>query len=285
MIRSLLYVPVSSERFLAKAHERGADAIILDLEDAVAPQEKARARAALPEAVPAVGRNGATVFVRINAVSTGLALDDAEAACRAGAFGLFVAKVQSVAELKAIDARLDAVERTAKRERPIALVPMLEDPGAVLDARAIAATSRRTFALVSGSEDMATAMGAEPTPEVLRLPKLLVHLAAKAAGLVSFGMLRTVADFKDADAVAKSAREARAFGFDGASCIHPSVVPILNAAFSPTPEEIDRARRMIEAFEAAKAKGDGAFLFDGKMVDEPVVARARRVLALATSDQ
>jgi len=279
MIRSLLYVPASSERFLAKAHERGADAIILDLEDAVAPQEKARARAALREAVPAVGRNGATVFVRINAMSTGLALDDAEAACRAGAFGLFVAKVQSPSELKAIERRLKAAERSAKSERPVVLVPMLEDPGAVLDARAIAAASGRTFALVSGSEDMATAMGGEPTPEVLRLPKLLVHLAAKAAGLVSFGMLRTVADFKDADAVAASAREARAFGFDGASCIHPSVVPILNAAFSPTPEEIDRARRMVAAFEAAKAKGDGAFLFDGKMVDEPVVARARALLA------
>jgi citrate lyase subunit beta / citryl-CoA lyase len=285
MIRSLLYVPASSQRFLAKAHERGADAIILDLEDAVAPQEKARARAALKEAVPAVGRNGATVFVRINAVSTGLALDDAEAACRAGAYGLFVAKVQSAGELKKIQTRLYAVERKAKSERPVVLVPMLEDPAAVLDARVIAAASPRTFALVSGSEDMATAMGGEPTPEVLRLPKLLVHLAAKAAGLVSFGMLRTVADFADGEAVAASAREARAFGFDGASCIHPSVVPILNAAFSPTAAEIDRARRMVDAFEAAKAKGDGAFLFDGKMVDEPVVARARRLLALTTGDQ
>jgi citrate lyase subunit beta/citryl-CoA lyase len=281
MIRSLLYVPASSERFLAKAHERGADAIILDLEDAVAPQEKARARAALREAVPAVGRNGAIVIVRINAVATGLALDDAEAACRAGAFALFVAKVQSPAELAAIDARLDVAERTAKRERPVALVPMLEDPGAVLDARAIAGASRRAFALVSGSEDMATAMGAEPTPEVLRLPKLLVHLAAKAAGLLSFGMLRTVADFKDADSVAASAREARAFGFDGASCIHPSVVPILNAAFTPTPAELDRARRMVAAFEVAKAEGEGAFRFEDKMVDEPVVARARALLARA----
>ncbi|HXW27601.1 MAG TPA: CoA ester lyase, partial [Xanthobacteraceae bacterium] len=241
MIRSLLYVPASSERFVAKAHERGADAIILDLEDAVAPQEKARARAVLADAVPAVGRNGATVFVRINPVSTGLAFDDADAACRAGAFGLFVAKVQSGDDLARLDELLDITEREVGRERPMALVPMLEDPGAVLDARAIAAASRRTFALVSGSEDMATAMGAEPTPEVLRLPKLLVHLAAKAAHLYSFGMLRTVADFKDAEAVAKSAREARAFGFDGASCIHPSVVPILNAAFTPSAAELDHA--------------------------------------------
>jgi len=284
MIRSLLYVPASSERFVAKAHERGADAIILDLEDAVAPREKERARATLTEAVPSVGRNGAKVFVRINALSTGLALDDAQAACRAGAFGLFVAKVQGPSDLQKLDAELDRVERAHRREHPVVLVPMLEDPGAILDARAIAAASRRSFALVSGSEDLATALGGEPTPEVLRLPKLLVHLAAKAAGLRSFGMLRTVADFKDAEAVARSAREARAFGFDGASCIHPSVVPILNAAFSPTREEIERARRMVAAFEAAKADGRGAFLFDGKMVDEPVVERARQLLARA-SDQ
>src|ERR1700736_1807400 len=107
MIRSLPYVPASSERFLAKAHERGADAIILDLEDAVAPQEKERARAALHDAVPSVGRNGATVFVRINAVATGLALDDADAACQAGAFGLFVAKVQAPADLTLVGERLD----------------------------------------------------------------------------------------------------------------------------------------------------------------------------------
>jgi len=284
MIRSLLYVPASSERFVAKAHERGADAIILDLEDAVAPREKERARATLTEAVPSVGRNGAKVFVRINALSTGLALDDAQAACRAGAFGLFVAKVQGPSDLQKLDAELDRVERAHRREHPVVLVPMLEDPGAILDARAIAAASRRSFALVSGSEDLATALGGEPTPEVLRLPKLLVHLAAKAAGLRSFGMLRTVADFRDGEAVARSAREARTFGFDGASCIHPSVVPILNAAFSPSPEEIERARRMVAAFEVAKADGRGAFLFDGKMVDEPVVERARQLVARA-SDQ
>jgi len=285
MIRSLLYVPASSEKFVAKAHERGADAIILDLEDAVAPAEKDRARAALKDAVPAVGQNGAIVFVRINAVSTGRALDDAEAASRAGAFGLFVAKVQAPTELHELGAHLDKVERDHARERPIVFVPMLEDAGAVLDARVIVGASPRSFAIVSGSEDMATSLGGEPTPEVLRLPKLLVHLAAKAAGLLSFGMLRTVADFADSEAVMKSAREARSFGFDGASCIHPSVVPILNAAFSPTPEEIDRARRMVDEFDAAKADGRGAFLFEGKMVDEPVVARARRILALKRNDQ
>jgi len=163
--------------------------------------------------------------------------------------------------------------------RPLALVPMLEDPGAVLDARIIAAASGSVFALVTGSEDLATAMGAEPTPEVLRLPKLMVHFSAKAAGLRSFGLLRSVADFRDVAAVERAAREARSFGFDGATCIHPSIVPILNAAFSASPEEIERAQQLVAAFEAAQAAGRGAFVFDGKMVDEPVVARARALLA------
>jgi citrate lyase subunit beta / citryl-CoA lyase len=276
MIRSLLYVPASSEKFLSKAHERGADALILDLEDAVAPQEKRSARARLGDAVPSAGRNGAKVFVRINAGE--LALDDAEAACRAGAFGLFVPKVHAPADVSRIDAHLKRIERAGKS--PV-LVPMLEDPGAVLDARKIAAASARVFALVTGSEDLATAMGAEPTPEVLRLPKLMVHLAAKALGLASFGLLRSVADFRDMDGVKRAAREARDFGFDGATCVHPSLVPILNAAFSAAPEEIERARRLVAAFDAARAAGQGAFVFDGKMVDEPVVARARALLASA----
>ena len=274
MIRSLLYVPASSEKFLARAHERGADALILDLEDAVAPREKLSARARLEDAVPAARRNGAKVFVRINAGEPALA--DAEAACRAGAFGLFVPKVHEPADLGRVDAHLARVERAGQR---VVLVPMLEDPAAVFDARKIAAASARNFALVAGSEDLATAMGAEPTPEVLRLPKLLVHLAAKAAGLCSLGMLRSVADFRDIDGVRSAAREARAFGFDGATCVHPSLVPILNEVFSPGAEEIERARRLVAAFEAAQAAGRGACVFDGKMVDEPVVARARALLA------
>ncbi len=272
-LRSLLYVPADSERFVGKAHERGADAIILDLEDAVAPGEKTKARAALAAAVPSVARNGATVFVRINAGSDA----DAEAACRAGAYGLFVPKARDPNALVKLTALLGTVEQQIDRA-PMRLVPMLEDPGAVLDARAIGAATPRVLGLICGSEDLATAMGAVPTPDVLRVPKLLVHLAAKAIGVLSLGLIRTVADYRDTDAMVRSAREARDFGFDGATCVHPSVVPILNAAFSPSAEEIAQAQRLIAAAEAAAKEGKGAFEHDGKMVDEPVVARARALL-------
>jgi len=281
-IRSLLYVPVSSERFLAKAHERGADAIILDLEDGVAPAQKDAARARLKEAVAMAARGGATIFVRINPEPERI-FRDAEAACRAGAIGLFVAKARSPGALVALGDFLDGIEREMGR-KPIWFVPMIEDPGAVLDARAIAGATPRVFGLATGGEDLATALGAEPTPEVLRFPKLLVHLAAKAVGVRSFGLLRTVTDYNDLEGIEKSAREARMFGFDGASCVHPAVVPILNRAFSPSPEEIERARALVAAFEAAKAEGRGAFAFEGRMVDEPVVQRARVLLASSAGE-
>jgi len=279
LIRSLLYVPASSERFIAKAHEREADAIILDLEDAVVPAQKSAARARLATAVPSVGQRGAAVFVRINAEEELWRLD-AEAAAGAGAFGLLVPKSRDAGMLQDLAAVLEKLERSTGRSQ-VALVPMIEDAGAVLDARAIASATPRVLGLVAGGEDLATALDAEPTPEVLYLPKLLVHLAAKAAGVRSFGLLRTVADYGDLAAVEKSAREARAFGFDGASCVHPSVVPILNRAFSPSREELDRASRLIAAAEEAKARGEGAFAFEGRMADEPVVKRARALLERA----
>jgi len=279
LIRSLLYVPASSERFIAKAHEREADAIILDLEDAVVPAQKSAARARLATAVPSVRQRGAAVFVRINAEEELWRLD-AEAAARAGVFGLLVPKSRDAGMLQHLAAMLEKLERRTGRSQ-VALVPMIEDAGAVLDARAIASATPRVLGLVAGGEDLATALDAEPTLETLYLPKLLVHLAAKAAGVRSFGLLRTVADYGDLAAVEQSAREARALGFDGASCVHPSVVPILNRAFSPSGEELDRASRLIAAADEAKARGEGAFAFEGKMVDEPVVKRARALLERA----
>lgn len=279
MMRSLLYVPANSERFLAKAHERNADAIILDLEDGVVPAEKVSARAGLAMAASRARRGGAEIFVRIN-TSEEHRDKDAEAAARVGAFGLFVPKVREPQILRDLDAMLEAVERALGRA-PLRFVPMIEDPGAVLDARAIATASPRVLALVTGGEDLSAAMDAKPDSEAIRFAMMLVHFAAKAAGVASFGLLRSIADFRDLESVRASAREARAMGFDGATCVHPAVVPILNEAFSPSPPELERARAMVAAFEDATAKGLGAFLFDGKMVDLAVYEQARRTIARA----
>ena len=261
MYRSMLYLPAHSERFLAKAHERGADAIILDLEDGVPEADKDRARSELPASVRQVGQAGAAVFVRIN--SGQRAMDDARAAAAAGVAGIVVAKASpaGLAGLAPLGAQLLA---------------LLEDPAGILDAR-LCAAHPAVMGLMVGGEDLATALNASPTPEVLRTPKLLVHYAAKAEGKLSFGMLRSIADYSDTDAIQASAIEARAHGFDGASCVHPSIVPILNAAFAPSSGEIDWARRVVEAARS----NDGAFALDGHMVDRPVVERARTILRQA----
>ena len=260
MYRSLLYVPAHSERFIGKAHTRGADAIILDLEDAVPEADKDRARDGLAETVRQVGQAGAAVLVRINAGER--ALDDATAAHGAKAAAVVVAKAEA--------AGLDALAAVG-----IPLIAMLESPGAILDARACAA-HRGVIGLMVGGEDLATELGAQPTPEVLRTPKLLAHYAAKAEHKLSFGMLRSIADYSDLGALQAAATEARMHGFDGASCVHPSAVPILNEAFAPSAEEIAWARRVV----AAAPNSDAAFSLDGRMVDRPVVERARRVLRM-----
>lgn len=271
MIRSLLYVPADNEKFVSKAHERGADAIILDLEDAVIEDRKDAARAALADAVPSVGRNRASVFVRIN--SGPRQVNDAIAAARAGAFGIVIAKAKNGTALESLAGTLREVEHEMSRPATC-FVALVEDPAAVLDARSIA-KHLRVVGLMTGSEDLATAAGAEPTPEVLRFPKMLVHYAAKAEQKLSLGLLRSVTDYSDLEGIAAAAREASAHGFDGATCIHPSAVPILNEAFSPSAADIAWAERVVAAAHGQTA---GAFSLDGKMVDAPVIARALLML-------
>lgn len=277
-LRSLLYVPAHLDRFVGRAHERTADAIILDLEDSVPVASKLGAREGLPGSVRETGQSGAAVFVRINA-DDALLFDDAAAACRAGAYGLVVPKVTSAGELERLAVHLAAVERDMARA-PMSFIGLIEDPGAVFDARAIAAHSR-VLGLALGSEDFAMAMGADPVPDVLRLPKLMVHMAAKAHGKLSFGLLRSIADYADSGGLQAAIIEAKAFGFDGATCVHPSAVPVLNAGFSPTEAECDWARRLLVEAAKATAENRGAFIFEGRMADAPVLARARAILAKA----
>ena len=272
-LRSLLYVPANSARFIAKAHERGADAIILDLEDSVPEAEKSAARDTLTESVRSVGQNGAKVFVRIN--SGARQAEDAVAGCGAGAFGLLVPKVGHRAALDSLAGSLRSIE--AELNRPaMPFLALIEDPAALLDARDIA-SAHRVLGLILGGEDLCTLIGAEPTPDVLRTPKLMLHYAAKAEGRLSFGLLQSIADYADTAALDAAAKEAAAHGFDGATCVHPSAVPALNAAFRPSPAQLDWAQRVIAA-----SNGSGAFVIDGKMVDAPVIARARSILAKTT---
>ncbi|URK89052.1 aldolase/citrate lyase family protein (plasmid) [Rhizobium sp. RCAM05350] len=242
---------------------------------------KLSAREALADSVRKTGQSGAAIFVRINS-DADLQFDDASAACRAGAYGLVIPKVRTVEGLDQLAAHLAPLEHEAGHD-PMPFIGLIEDPGAVFDARTVAAHDR-VLGLALGSEDFATVMGAEPTPDVLQLPKFLVHMAAKAHGKLSFGLLRSIADYADSSAMQMAAMEAKAFGFDGTTCVHPSAVPFLNAGFSPTEAECAWAKRLLAEADRATSENRGAFAFEGRMVDAPVLSRARAILAKAGRD-
>ncbi|TSD85883.1 CoA ester lyase [Mycobacterium sp. KBS0706] len=279
-LRSLLYVPADRERFVAGAAGRGADAVILDLEDGVAEAAKPAARAALAAAVPQAGAAGACIFVRINS-RLAHAAADVEAAVRAGADGLFVPKTDDPQWPRLIAERAGEVEReTGRPEGWTRLVPMIETLAGLDRRAAIAAATPRNLALVCGGEDLSAEIGAEPAAEVMRLAKLQILMAARAAGLAAFGLMGSLAGIDDLDALRRAAEEAARQGFEGASCIHPAQVAVLNRAFTPDEAALEHARRVVAALQP----GQGTAKVDGRMVDAPVVARARRVLARAGED-
>lgn len=277
--RSQLYVPANNRRFVEKAHRRGADAVILDLEDSVPASERPRARAGLAAAVDAVGESGADVTVRINGPEPE-AMADLDAAVIPGVKAIFVTKVRDATYLRAIAAeitRLEAVREIASGT--VRMVAMIETAAAYLRAPEIAHADPRAVAMVLGGEDMALDMGMSPDEETLAMPKQQIAIVARAAGLIPFGIMGTIADYADLDRVREVALRSRRFGFEGAACIHPSAIAVLNDAFTPDAAEVDAARRIVDVYAAAAAEGTGAITVDGKMIDVPVVRRAENLLA------
>jgi citrate lyase subunit beta/citryl-CoA lyase len=272
--RSMLYVPANVPRFVAKAPTAGADAVILDLEDSVPADRKAEARAALAEAVPRAASGGGAVLVRVNRPLR-LALPDMEAAIAAGADGILLTKVLGP------DHVVLAAELLAAAPRRMDIVPVVETAAALLRIEEIARAHPLVAGLLVGAEDLAAECGAQPDDELIVLAKRRMVIAAVAAGVAPLGTLGTVADFRDAERVRDLVARSRRSGLVGATCIHPALVPILNAGFSPSEAEVALARRQVAAAAAAAAEGRGSFTVDGMMVDEPVLIRARRILAQA----
>jgi citrate lyase subunit beta/citryl-CoA lyase len=273
----MLYVPANNENFVAKAHLRGADAVVLDLEDSVLPEHKAFARENLDAAVKSAGQLNAPVFVRINADEANLELD-LNSAIAANATALFLPKI-SIRSLSRVEKTLGALER-GNAKVSTSIIGLIEDAESLISANEIA-KSDRILGLALGSEDFATSIGADPVPGTLKYPKLLLHYAAKANGKMSFGLFRSVTDYNDVCSIEAAAAEAKSHGFDGATCVHPNAVTALNKGFSPTSEDVAWAKRLIAG---SKNITSGAFVFEGKMVDAPVLERARKILATANHD-
>lgn len=279
--RSLLFVPATAERFVARAHTRGADVIILDLEDSIPPAEKPAARAALPAATATVGQAGADVAVRINRPLE-LAVVDIAAAVMPAVTALLLPKVMGPEHVRLLS------EVVAAREAALGLplghtrfVGVVETPQALPHLAAIAAADPRMAALGLGPEDLATELEAQPGADMLYPYGMLVVAAARGAGILPMGAVGAFADFRDLEGYRESLRRSRRLGFACNPCIHPAHVPIINEEYGVPPAEADRARRLIAAFEAALARGEGAVAFEGAMIDLPVVERARRLLARA----
>jgi citrate lyase subunit beta / citryl-CoA lyase len=276
--RSLLYVPANVERYIEKAHTYGADCIQLDLEDSVPASEKARARASIATASKRLHERGVDVAVRINR-SLDLAVRDIEAAVGADVDALNISKVQSATHLQLIDELVSDLERT----RGIAIgktrfIATIETSGAFIQMPGIAHATGRLVAMGFGSEDFALELGMRPTEETLAMPKQQMIIAAASAGLLPLGFLASISNYRDLDAFRAMAHRSRAFGFAGAGCVHPTQVPIVNEAYSPTAEEVAEATRIVAACQAAGSTGRGSFAIDGSMIDRPVVLRAERVI-------
>ena len=284
ILRSLLFVPADSEKKLAKARGVPADALILDLEDSVALANRVKARALAQEFLKE--KHTQAIWLRVNAVGSADYKLDLESIASSALAGIVVPKSDGPQMLRTLDADLSAIERVrGGLERSIKLIPIAtETPRAVLTLADYRDPPPRLAALTWGAEDLSAALGAatnrEPNGEFIftyQLVRSLALIAAKAAGVDAIETLH--ADFRDTKGLEQVARTARRDGFSGMLAIHPDQVDIINAAFTPSADEIADAQRVVAAF----ADGAGVASLNGKMLDAPHLRQAQNVLALVAA--
>lgn len=281
--RSLLFVPADDERKLAKALGCGADLLLIDLEDSVAPEAKATARslAAGFLADRAGQADWPQLYVRVNALQTGLTGDDLASVMPARPDGIMLPKANSGADVSRLARMMEETGGKAGAHAGI-IVIATETPLALLQLHSFIGAEPRLRGLTWGAEDLATAIGAatarEPSGEFtgpFALARNLCLVAAHAAGVQAIDSI--YADFRDKPGLEREARQAARDGFSAKMAIHPAQVPIINAAFTPTPEQIAEAAAIVEAFE--RQPGAGVIAMDGRMVDRPHLLRAQKLLA------
>jgi citrate lyase subunit beta/citryl-CoA lyase len=271
--RSVLYMPGSNARALEKARTIAADALILDLEDAVAPDAKELARRQVTDAVKAKGFGKREVVIRINALSTAWGVDDLKAAAEAAPDAILVPKVSRAKDLDEVETFLGQAQ--------VAIWAMVETPLAILNIAEIAAAGGRLSCFVMGTNDLIKEFRGVHTPDRLNLAAALglSVAAARAHGLsVIDGVYN---DIHDSDGFYNMCKQGRSFGFDGKTLIHPSQVDACNQVFAPSVEEIEAARKIIAAFEKPENKGKGAISLDGRMVELLHAEIARNTVELA----
>ena len=281
MWRSLLFMPVLEERFLAKAAERGADAIVLDLEASIAAHRKDEARAALPSAIERLHAAGQDILVRINMLWRP-ALKDLEYAVRKGVKAIAVPLCEAPEHVKAIDACIGELE--TERSLPqgsVRIVPIIETARGVRDADSILRASDRAVCVGFGIDDYLTDMQALPSTELLSMTALSMAEAARAAGVVPLIVPESLTNLTDLDAFEAAAVRGRQMGSEGGFAAHPGQIERLNKVFTPSDEELAAAERLIAAARQGERAGKGAVRHEGRMIELPIVLRAERLLKRA----
>ena len=281
--RSALILPINVPKFVERAHLRGADAIVLDLEDSVPAAEKASARRLIPAALRAVARGGAEVAVRVNNEPALLA-DDIDAAVHPGLDTIAFPKAESADQIREVVARIEALERKrGLAPGHVRLSLAIETPRGLLAAREIAVASDRIATMSVGVEDYCLELGVEPSPDGIELLYAVatVVTVCKAKGIQPTGLVDSIAGFRDIAVFEGAAQRARQLGCVGAGCIHPDQVTVLNRVFTPDPAKVQYAERVVAAFEDGVRRGTASVNVEGKMVDVPVYKRALVILARA----
>lgn len=280
--RSMLFVPGGNEKLLIKGLEQKVDALILDLEDSVAPAKKLEARKAVTEALQTHHFNRKEKVVRVNAISTEWGRFDIEEVLRGKPDSLLLPKVDKAEDI--LDYAQEVAEGEKKAGIPagsVGLMALIESPLGIINIEAIAGASPRLTGFIFGAADFTRETHGRITADRLELyyPLVRILLAARAFGLDAIDS--PYFDFKDPLGLEKHSRQAKDLGYDGKALIHPAQVEIINRIFTPTPEEIGYAQRVIEAFQAAQAEGKGAIQLDGKLIENVHVAMAERILKIA----
>lgn len=286
-MRSLLFAPANRPDLTAKLGRPGADAVALDLEDGTPVPEKEAARAtALEGAAGLAAQDGAPeIYVRVNPEDSPFFTGDLEVLLAGGApgiDGLVLPKVESAPQLVAVERRLTQLERAAGRP-PLALILGIESAAGVEQATAILAASTRASAAYFGAEDFATDVGARRTPaaDEVAYGRARVVLAARLARVASID--QAVLEVRDDDRYLEDAARGRDLGYGGKLCVHPAQVALAHRVFSPSEEELDWSHRLLEAYERSLLEGRATVEFEGRMIDTPLVERARAVIGETAS--
>lgn len=284
--RSLLYIPGNNPGMIQNCAIYGADGVLLDLEDSISLSEKDSARKLVKHALLSLDFGSVERVVRINGRDTPFFGPDLREIVPARPDAVRIPKIDSPEDILAADEIITSLEEEYGMEPgSVRIHAMLETARAIVNAPAIAASSSRILELTIGGQDLAADMGITITREGLEMlyAKSAVILAAKAFGLLAFDTVYT--DINDLDGLREAAAQSVALGFSGKAAIHPSQIAVIHEAFTPPEKEVRRAERIVRAAQEAEARHLGVVAVDGRMVDAPVVAQARRVLELARAAQ